>query len=784
MAEKDDDFDGWLDDVDVPDSELDQENIDELLSAVESGDNDQAAPDAQEKSSGELDQDNIDALLGLTSNDSAEPKSDEADMGDLDQDNIDALLSGTGYDAEASEDFSLDELDQDNIDALLNSTPAGDLSDDDDELAVLAQDNIDALLADSSADDDSPDLSQSELEQDDIDSLFSNAVDNVDTSSSDDLDELFAGGDDEPEQAAAQTEVSTQQASPTDADELDQDNIDALFSDIDAASGPEKSAAPIQDVDELDELFAADDDTDAEAEAEVPKAATIAPEELSPEDADDLASSAFDSELDDMDQLFADIDNDIEDDDPFQAEEIDFAEMLGQSEGDDQEFIELEPDSTIGTGEDAAFMAQAGAEKDEETHALGSDGEQEQKASGLVIPAFLADMNKSILTGVGGGVVLLLLIGLYFLFSSPKETMVAQKEVRIPVQQEPVRKMAENFVPLTENAVYDMGSQGGEITIELSAVDKDDQPLLYDITSQPLHGRLSGTAPLLTYLPDNTFPGKDQFEFMVSDGTDTSTPALITITGPDLATIAKKESEKEKVVKKIFKPQKPKVLAKDVKYFTVSTGAVKIDWARLWQEANSSAYSAKEVHVEIVDTAMKGSLQKRDKASHTFTPDPYEARTDTIHYRFKKGGFRSATKTVTINVELGSPAPEINIAELADGYMVGQNVVIDASGSRDEARDSLLFSWEQVSGVQIDLSPVNAEGSRIAFSMPSSFYTDPNPGPTLAVTAVDNTGKEVRKEIKVKMVSRRQTALWRGENGSVASDPPMHGRYFPWPFDD
>ncbi len=761
MAGKDDDFDEWLDDVDITDSDLDQGNIDDLLRAVDTEGNDQTDKADTERTGGELDQNNIDALLGLNSSDSdSQTAGGEAGMSELDQDNIDDLLSGTGYDADAAEDFNLDELEQDNIDALLAGVVDSDDSGEDDE---LAQDNIDALLAGAATESQPEEESQSELNQSNIDSLFNSAPEDTGSAKNDDL---FAGADDEP---APVTEE------PSD---LEQDNIDALFNDLDADSGPVTGTAAAEEDTSLDALFA-DDKEAADAGPEK------IPADLSPEDADELAATAFDSELDDMDLLFADLDNDVEDDDPFQAEEIDFAEMLGQTGGDAQEFIELDADDTTDTDD---FMTQAGAEDDGDIEALPGDEAKAKKPTGLMLPVALSAMNKAVLAGMGGGVALLLLVGLYFLFSGPNETMETAQQTSIPVQQPSVKMVPENFIPVTEDAQYNMGSEGGEISIELAATDKDDQPLIYEITSQPLHGRLSGTAPLLTYLPDNTFPGEDRFEFTVSDGTDTSNLAVVTIAGPDLATMAraKIEAEQKKATaeKKIFKPQKPKVLAKDVTYFTISTGAVTIDWARLWQEANSSVYAPQEVHVEIVDTDSKGSLKKHDRASHIFTPDPYEARTDTIRYRFKKGGFRSATKTVSINIELGSPAPEINIATLTDGYLVGQNVVLDASGSRDEARESLQFFWEQAAGVQIDLRPMNTEGSKIAFTMPSSFYTDPNPDPILVVTAVDNTGKEVQKEIKVKMVSRRQTALWRGDNGNVAADPPMEGRYFPWPFDD
>lgn len=771
MADKDDDFDEWLVDIDSDDSELDQSNIDDLLSSVATEDNDIDDQAPGELTGGELDQDNIDALLGLTSTptDSPDTSSEDVEIDELDQDNIDALLSGTGYDPDAGDDFSLDELDQNNIDALLAGESDSDLSGDDDNIAELAQDNLDALLADSAKTDDSEDGSQVELDQNNIDDLLTSAPEGEKP------DELLATDDTEAEASSA-TEESD------DLGDFDQDNIDSLFDDINADSADDAETPPAPEDTNLDELFAGEDD-------EPETLAEAAPEKLSAAEEESEAPSAFDSELDEMDQLFADLDSDIEEDDPFQDEEIDFAEMLGESDGDDQEFIELDAADTSDADADE-FIAQEAAQEGQanDVDAISRDDEKKEKKSrGVMIPAALAGMNKSVLTGLGSGVAILLLVGLYFLFSASDKTMEPTQEASAPVQQAPVQKMVENFIPVTEDALYDMGSEGGELSIALMAVDKDDQPLIYDITTPPLHGRLSGTAPLLTYLPDNTFPGEDRFEFTVSDGTDASNLAVVTITGPDLATLAmqKQEAEKKKkATKKIFKPKKPKVLAQDATYSTVSTGPVTIDWARLWQKANSSAYAPQAVHVEIVDTMIKGSLKKQGRDSHIFSPDPYSASLNTIHYRFKKGGFRSATKTVSINVKLGSPAPEINIAELAKGYKVGQNVVIDASTSRDEARESLKFIWKQKGGVKIDLRPTNAEGSKVAFTMPSSFYSDPNSGPTISVTAVDNTGKEVHKEIKVIRVSRRQTALWRGENGSVAPEPPMEGRYFPWPFDD
>lgn len=726
MAGKDDDFDEWLDDFDEADVDLDQDNIDELLSSVEAEEGDDAGLDPGEQTSGELDQANIDALLGLSDEAEETDKKADDDNAALEQDNIDALLAGA------------------------------------DDTSAAAEEEEEA-----------DDGSQAELGQDDIDSLL--------------------GAPSEENEPEARTEAEPATESNETADELDQDNINALFDDIDAAAEPEESGADQED-DNLEELFAEKQEAagaaapEEEEEEEAPAEADKAAEE---ED-QGQAGAAFDSELDEMDQLFADLDSDIDEEDPFEAEEIDFAEMLGESAAeDDQEFIELDTDESMGSETDA-FMARAGAEDDTDVEAVDGDEEEASDKKGLVLPVALTEMNRTIMAGIGSAVILLLLIGLYFLFSGGADEAITTSdtfEAKAPTTQTTPPPEAENFTPVSEDNTYDMGDEAGEISLELAAFDKDDQPLIYEIITPPSHGRISGTAPHLTYLPDSTFPGQDRFEFTASDGSDTSNKAQVTIMGPDLATLAK-EAQQEKADKgssptKSFQPRRDMVRAKDTRYATISTEPVIIDWARLWQEANHSPYAAQQVHVEIVDARTHGKLERRDTGSHLFRPDPYQADSATILYRFKKGGFRSATQTLSIDVELGSPAPEINIAQLKDsGYLVGQKVVIDASASRDEARDSLQFNWQQVAGVTIALYPMNDEGSRVAFTMPSSFYTDAAAGPTLALTVLDSTGQEVRKEIHLKTISRRQTALWRGENGHVADEPPLDGRYFPWPFRD
>ncbi len=68
--------------------------------------------------------------------------------------------------------------------------------------------------------------------------------------------------------------------------------------------------------------------------------------------------------------------------------------------------------------------------------------------------------------------------------------------------------------------------------VTLSATDNDTPALTltYTVAASPTHGLLSGTAPNLTYTPASNFAGTDSFTFTVSNGTNTSAAATVSIT--------------------------------------------------------------------------------------------------------------------------------------------------------------------------------------------------------------------------------------------------------------
>ncbi|NOR10913.1 MAG: hypothetical protein GQ541_05440 [Desulfovibrionaceae bacterium] len=723
--------DDWLDDAEESDDfsgELDQGDIDDLLGSGLDEQKDNTGDSEDSDAIEELDQDNIDALLGGSLDETPGEGTEDDDSAELDQANIDALLGGAGEDTETetasdeSLDQDSDELDQANIDALLggddSSLEEAGSEESEDE---DDQTNIDALLE--SAETDAPDemtvAAEKELDEKDGAELDQTKIDAV------------PGSDEEDEKTVQQTETE-EEAGEEDAD-----------LDIFLGGG------------------AGDDATETDG---------------------------LEIEQDEIDRLFAGLDDDDEDD-LFPAEEIDFAEII--ESGTEDDFMDLGADETVeGQAEDKSA--------DEKTTAAGGqvedqvEGEEEEHIvaqSGL--PFIPESLSKTTVAAMGATLILVLGFCLYFFMPSgedqpaiiPSTVTPEVAEQKVDTGQ-PVKQAAvsTNFIPVVGDMVYTMPHTGGEVPIILSGEDKDDTVLTYSVISQPQHGRLSGNAPVFTYLPDKTFPGEDRFEYSVSDGKDTSGIATILIRGPNLVqqALASPEEAKEP---KVLLPEMSLVAAKDVTISTKSTSPVIIDFGKIWQDANKRPLHSK-TYLDIDTSGLKGKLVPLVFGKYRYTPDPFYGGTEYIGYRFKKGGISSGDHLITLDVTLGSPPPEIRLAKLEDGYLVGQTVPLDATSSRDETRKSLEFEWNQVGGVPVQLVMMNEEGSMVSFVMPSFFYTEADAGPSFMLTARDETGKTDTLHVKVSVVSRRQAALWRGENGLIADDPPMSGRMLPWPYAD
>jgi len=68
------------------------------------------------------------------------------------------------------------------------------------------------------------------------------------------------------------------------------------------------------------------------------------------------------------------------------------------------------------------------------------------------------------------------------------------------------------------------------VTLAGSDANSPPLPLTYSFTVDPQHGELSGSPPNLTYTPDPCYTGLDSFQFIVSNGSQNSAPATVSIT--------------------------------------------------------------------------------------------------------------------------------------------------------------------------------------------------------------------------------------------------------------
>jgi hypothetical protein len=89
--------------------------------------------------------------------------------------------------------------------------------------------------------------------------------------------------------------------------------------------------------------------------------------------------------------------------------------------------------------------------------------------------------------------------------------------------------VAGNHTPIA-NSQSVVVNQDGSKDITLTASDLDGDTLQFSIVQAPAHGRLEGSAPNVTYVPDAAYYGSDSFNFKANDGHVDSAPATVNIT--------------------------------------------------------------------------------------------------------------------------------------------------------------------------------------------------------------------------------------------------------------
>jgi len=172
-------------------------------------------------------------------------------------------------------------------------------------------------------------------------------------------------------------------------------------------------------------------------------------------------------------------------------------------------------------------------------------------------------------------------------------------------------------------------------SITLAGLDAENDPLTFDVTTQPAHGILSGTAPDLVYTPAANYNGPDSFTYTVSDSTDTSEPAVVSITVAPIndAPVADAKSE---------------TLAEDDSLTITLTGSD--------VEGDTLTFS-------VISDPAHGSYTLAG-SSLTYTPAANFNGTDAIVVVANDGTVNSAPATITLTVTPVNDTPIANAGTL------------------------------------------------------------------------------------------------------------------------
>jgi uncharacterized repeat protein (TIGR01451 family) len=224
------------------------------------------------------------------------------------------------------------------------------------------------------------------------------------------------------------------------------------------------------------------------------------------------------------------------------------------------------------------------------------------------------------------------------------------------------------------------------LEITLLATDADFDALTYQYT-QPTHGGLSGTAPNLTYTPDEGYTGPDSFTFKANDGYADSNLATVTINVVEFT-------------------EPPEITSDDETTFTVG----------VYGSFTFTATGTPSPGISLAG-ALPGGLTftpGTGTANLSGTPAAGSARTYTLTVTANNGVDPNDVQEFTLTV---NTPPVAHAGPDKDVYMTAL-VTLDGSGSSDPDGDlPLTYQWTQTEGTASTLSDATAQ--KPTFTVPT-----------------------------------------------------------------
>ena len=238
--------------------------------------------------------------------------------------------------------------------------------------------------------------------------------------------------------------------------------------------------------------------------------------------------------------------------------------------------------------------------------------------------------------------------------------------------------------------------------ITLEGTDVDGDALTYAIATQPLHGTLTGTAPNLTYTPEENYNGSDSFTFTVRDNgglTSSAATVAITINPVNDAPVADDQT--------ISTPENTS------RSFTLTASDV---------DGDALTYT-------IVTKPLHGVLLGK-APDLTYTPYANYNGSDSLTFKVNDGTLDSAIATVTISID------SVNDDPVADATTPSQ--------ANEGASFTYNFTAADVDGDPLSWTLLSGPG---AIDAASGVYTwTPEKG---FVTAEQGASAEVSVEVEV-----------------------------------
>ncbi len=160
--------------------------------------------------------------------------------------------------------------------------------------------------------------------------------------------------------------------------------------------------------------------------------------------------------------------------------------------------------------------------------------------------------------------------------------------------------------------------------ITLSATDAEGDALTYAIVDDPGYGMLTGTAPNVTYVPDEDYYGEDSFTFRANDGQADSNTATVSIT---------------------VNPVNDAPVARDGNVLTSADSPVDITLRAYDVDGDALTYAIAEAPANGVVSGDDGD------GTVTYTPNDGFAGDDTFTFVANDGDLDSNVATITVAVQ-------------------------------------------------------------------------------------------------------------------------------------